>query len=74
MGVRLIRLPEVIHRVGFSRASIYKMIREGTFPRQHKIGPRAVAWTEKSIDDWIREKLDLQLKCVKNSQTNEGKK
>ncbi|MCP9891677.1 AlpA family transcriptional regulator [Cyanobium sp. Aljojuca 7D2] len=53
---RLLRLPEVIHRVGLSRTTIYSLISTGEFPRQIVIGPRAVAWSQQELEDWITSK------------------
>ncbi len=50
---RIIRLKEVIRRVGLSRSSIYQFIRVGQFPRQIALGGRAVGWIEFDIDQWI---------------------
>lgn len=58
-GHRILRLPEVTHRTGFKRSSIYKMIQEGRFPRSIKLGPRSVGWDSRSIDAWINERIDL---------------
>ena len=54
---RLIRRPEVERRVGLRRAAIYKAMAEGRFPAPVKIGPRAVAWIESDIDDWISARV-----------------
>ena len=51
--VRLLRLSSVIDRTGLSKSSIYKQIQEHAFPRQVRIGDRAVAWLESDIDRWI---------------------
>jgi prophage regulatory protein len=53
---RLLRLPEVIHRVGLSRTTIYSLIATGEFPRQIVIGPRAVAWSQQELEAWMNEK------------------
>jgi prophage regulatory protein len=50
---RIIRLKEVIRRVGLCRSSIYEYIRAGRFPRQIALGGRAVGWIEFDIDQWI---------------------
>jgi prophage regulatory protein len=50
---RIIRLHEVIRRVGLSRSSIYQYIQKGMFPKQIPIGARAVGWLEAEIDLWI---------------------
>ncbi|MCC6480619.1 MAG: AlpA family transcriptional regulator [Sphingomonadaceae bacterium] len=50
---RLIRLAEVKQRVGLSRASIYKRMSEGRFPKSRSLGSRCAVWVEAEIDDWI---------------------
>lgn len=42
--------------VGLSRTTIYSLIATGEFPRQIVIGPRAVAWSQKELEDWITSK------------------
>ncbi|PHM63350.1 helix-turn-helix transcriptional regulator [Xenorhabdus ishibashii] len=53
----LIRLPEVQRRTSYSKAWIYKLISDGEFPQQVKIGPRSVAFIESEIDDWIAQRI-----------------
>ena len=48
-----LRLKEVKHRTGASRSSIYQWMDDGSFPRNYKIGRRAVAWLESEIDEWM---------------------
>lgn len=55
---RLIRLTEVMNRTGYGKAWIYRLISEGCFPTQIKIGSRAVAFIESEIDDWIQATID----------------
>jgi prophage regulatory protein len=52
---RLIRLAEVKQRVGLSRASIYKRMSEGRFPKSRSLGTRCAVWIESEIDAWISE-------------------
>ncbi|MCQ1820681.1 helix-turn-helix transcriptional regulator [Escherichia coli] len=53
---KLIKLPRVIEITGKSRARIYDDIKSDAFPKPIKIGPRAVAWIEEEIIDWIEER------------------
>ncbi|MGJ0635967.1 helix-turn-helix transcriptional regulator [Xenorhabdus bovienii] len=53
----LIRLPEVQRRTGYSKAWIYKLISDGEFPKQVKIGTRSIAFIESEIDDWIAQRI-----------------
>jgi prophage regulatory protein len=52
--VRLLRLPDIIARVGLRRSAIYERIALGTFPRPVKIGERAIAFLEEEIEEWLR--------------------
>ncbi len=57
LKVNLIRLPEVQRRTGYSKAWIYKLISDGEFPKQVKIGPRSIAFIESEIDNWIAQRI-----------------
>jgi prophage regulatory protein len=46
-------MKELSHIVGFKPWNIYRLIREGNFPRPVRLGQRAVAWRESDISDWI---------------------
>ncbi len=50
---RLLRLAEVLDRVGYRKSSIYALAREGKFPAPVRLGARAVAWRESDIAAWI---------------------
>lgn len=45
---------DVAARVGFCRATIYKFVREGRFPKQAKIpGCRRAQWSATAVEAWI---------------------
>jgi prophage regulatory protein len=54
---RLLRLPQVKHRTGYSRSSIYAKISLGEFPAPVNLGARAVAWIDTEIDEWISNRV-----------------
>ncbi|WP_210455884.1 helix-turn-helix transcriptional regulator [Pantoea ananatis] len=54
---RLIRLPEVLHKTGYRKAWIYRLISENRFPKPIKLGSRAVAFIEAEIEQWIFERV-----------------
>lgn len=54
---RLIRLPEVQHRVGLGRSTIYRWMAEGKFPRPVQLGGYSVAWAEDDVEIWIDSRL-----------------
>jgi len=55
---RLIRLPEVQHRVGLGRSTIYRWMAEGKFPKPVQLGSYAVAWAEDEVESWIARRLE----------------
>jgi prophage regulatory protein len=50
---RLLRLPEVMRRVGLKRSAIYQRMSEGRFPRSRAVGSRCTVWVEAEIDEWL---------------------
>lgn len=50
---RLLRLPAVLQITGMGRNTVYTRIKEGTFPKQVKIGPKSVAWRQSEINQWM---------------------
>ena len=52
-GRRLLRMPEVLERTGVSKATIYRLIKAGKFPKPVGLGVRAVGWDAHAIDEWI---------------------
>ena len=56
---RLLRLPAVIERVGLCKASIYKLIKQGEFPKSVRLAKsgRAVAWRESEIRYWVMTRV-----------------
>ena len=50
---RFMRLDEVLHTTGLGRNTVYRRIREGTFPKQVRIGANSVAWRQSAIAKWM---------------------
>ena len=81
---RLIRLPEVLSRTGYGRTSIYRKMKDGSFPRCVKLGgplegsnafdSRAIAWIEDEVEQWMATRIkerDLGSKDMPASQNDE---
>lgn len=52
---RLLRLPEVMDRVGLRRSAIYQRMTEGRFPKCRSLGPKCSVWVEAEVNAWIEE-------------------
>ena len=51
--MRLLRLPAVMEMTGLSRQTIWRMERDGRFPRRRVLGARNIAWLESEVIAWI---------------------
>lgn len=52
---KFLRIDAVLERTGLSRATLYRKINNGTFPRQIAISTRCAAWRDSAIRAWIRD-------------------
>lgn len=52
-----LRLPEVKKITGVKKGTIYKQMKNGSFPKQVRISDSAVGWLESEIHRWQQEKI-----------------
>ena len=57
MTETFLRLPAVKKRTGFESSQIYKLIKQGQFPKQINLGPQSVAWLESEVSDWMEKRI-----------------
>jgi prophage regulatory protein len=50
---QLLRLPQIMNRIGLRPTRIYELMGDGSFPKPIRLGKRAVAWLESEVDAWI---------------------
>ncbi len=50
---RILRISELEELVGLSRSTIYRKMREGSFPEALKIAARAVGWWKPDVDAYL---------------------
>jgi len=54
---RFLRIGDVVALTGLSKSGVYAAAANGTFPPQHKIGRRAVAWRSSQVERWMQERV-----------------
>ena len=50
---QILRFPKVEEMVGMKKSTIYKRIREGTFPEPVQLGPKSTGFYRHEIEDWV---------------------
>lgn len=61
--MKLLKIKDVSALTSLARATIYKYISEGGFPKQVSLGANCVAWVESEVLEWVEAKIaqrDLQ--------------
>lgn len=54
---RLLRLADVEAVAGCKKSTIYKLMKEGKFPRCVYVTSRTVAWPESAVLTWVQERI-----------------
>ena len=50
----ILRMKDVCSELGVSRASIYRLLESGSFPKSLKLGKRAIGWEPDHIQQWVK--------------------
>ena len=50
MPNKILRKPSVLDRTGWSAPTLWRRVKDGSFPPPRQIGPRAVGWLESEVD------------------------
>jgi prophage regulatory protein len=53
---RIVRMDELLRRLQISRATVYRWLDEGRFPRPVRLGERTIGWRESSLSGWLAER------------------
>ena len=60
MADTLLTIEEVAVRTRLSKPTIYKLIRQGDFPRQLRLCANKVAWLEREVSEWVAARAEAR--------------
>ncbi len=65
-SLRVIRMKELVSKIGYARSTIHALIKEGRFPEPFKLVPngRANGWLEETIDKWMQDRANETTRSV----------
>ena len=58
--LKFYRMPELRQLTGLSQSGLYKLIREGKFPKGVKLTSRATGYPNDLVDSWINQRLNQE--------------
>ena len=50
---QILSIAEVVKLTGISRSSIYVKLKDESFPRPVRLGPRRIGWRLSDLDKWM---------------------
>lgn len=53
---QIYRIDEVIAIVKVGRSTIYSWMKQGKFPKQIRLGARAIGWSSAALFQWLAER------------------
>ena len=56
---RLLRVADVSAVVGISRAHIYHLMKQGTFPRPIALSRNCARWVHSEVQTWVHERIGV---------------
>jgi prophage regulatory protein len=59
---QFLRLGAVCELTKLSKASVYRYISNGAFPRPARLGTRAVRWLQAEVEAWAAERVAARCK------------
>lgn len=68
MTNNIIRKPEVSKITGLPHSTIYRLIKQGTFPAPIKLGERASGWFLNEVEEWINSRKEHSRNKTSNTR------
>ncbi|EMM6763383.1 AlpA family phage regulatory protein [Pluralibacter gergoviae] len=51
--LRLIRIKRMMELLSVSRTTLYRWVKQGLFPKPHKVNGRTQGWTTSQYEEWL---------------------
>jgi prophage regulatory protein len=58
---RIIRKPELLNMVGLSDPTIWRMEKDGNFPKRLRLGGNSCGWLESEVMGWLAERAAARI-------------
>lgn len=59
---RVVRKPELLNIIGLSDATVWRMERDGKFPKRLRLGGNSCGWLESEVRGWLQHLADDRVK------------
>lgn len=52
--MKLLKMKQVLELTAISRATLYRYLEKGAFPKPRKLDKKTVRWVENDIQEWMQ--------------------
>lgn len=52
---------QLAKELGVGEVTLWRWRRNGTGPRFHRVGPRAIRYSREAVNEWLRQSTDVSL-------------
>ena len=73
MAEVLIRPREAMRRCGIGRSTMWKLIKEGDYPKPVKITRRNIGFVEAEVDAWVRQRIAASRADASHKEEADGR-
>ena len=64
--MKVLKAKQVAEEINVSVSQVYKLVSEGSFPKQIKLSERGSGWLITEIDAWLQSRVDARDEEVAN--------
>ncbi|HEY1613994.1 MAG TPA: AlpA family phage regulatory protein [Rhizomicrobium sp.] len=57
---KILRMRTVLERSGLSRSTLYRKMRDGTFPNQVQLSEHCCGWRESAVNRWMADPMSYR--------------
>jgi excisionase family DNA binding protein len=57
VNIQFLSAKDVCNRIGLSRATLDRLVREDRFPKPFYITPKRIAFNSADVDEWMKVRL-----------------
>ena len=55
---KILRMPDVMKKIGASRSTVYRLMAEENFPRSIKVSKRNIGWRLNDVENWLDHRAE----------------
>ena len=64
MELQIVRMKDVVFTTGLSKTTIYRLEKEGNFPKWVSLGARSVGWFKHDIQDFLKTRQQISVDSI----------